>query len=96
MYPPNKSGKEYHIPESVKTIKYRAINQANNLDKIYVGSNVKTIEQSNFYERDENYESEYITKYEIVYDGTKNQWNKLFTNEYETEYIDKEKIKYLK
>lgn len=96
LYPPNKSGKEYHIPESVKTIKYRAINQANNLDKIYVGSNVITIEQSNFYESDENYESEYITKYEIVYDGTKNQWNKLFTNEYEREYIDKEKIKYLK
>ncbi len=94
LYPPNKSGKEYHIPESVKTIKYRAINQANNLDKIYVGSDVKTIEQSNFYEVDEIFE--HITKYEIVFDGTKNQWNKLFANEYEREYIDKEKIKYLK
>ena len=96
LYPPNKSGKEYHIPESVKTIKCRAINQANNLDKIYVGSNVKTIEQGNFYEYVEDTELEHITNYEIIFDGTKNQWNKLFTNEYETEYIDKEKIKYLK
>lgn len=96
LYPPNKSGKEYRIPESVKTIKYRAINQAHNLDKVYVGSNVETIESSNFYESVEGTELEHITNYEIVFDGTPKQWNKLFTNEYETEYIDKEKIKYLK
>ncbi len=98
LYPPNKIGEEYHIPESVKTIKYRAIMQAENLKKIYVGSGIERIEESNFYKSPDDSEPEYVykTSYEIIYDGTQRQWNKLFTSEYEREYIDKEKIKYLK
>jgi len=98
LYPSNKSGEEYHIPGSVKTIKIGALSYAKHLEKVYVGSGVEKIEEGNFYENTEYDESGYTeeTNYEIYYDGTKRQWNKLFTNEYEREYIDKEKIKYLK
>ena len=72
--------------------------QAKNLQKIYVGSGVGKIEECNFYESVEDHEFEYRneTNYEIYYDGTKRQWNKLFANEYEREYIDESKINFLK
>lgn len=98
MYPSNKSGEEYHIPGSVKTIKIGALNYAEHLEKVYVGSGVEKIEEGNFYENTEYDESGRTeeTNYEIYYDGTKRQWNKLFTNEYEREYIDESKINFLK
>ncbi len=94
LYPENKSGETYRIPESVKAIKCGAITHAKNLERIYVGSNVEIIESANFYE---DVEDGYIneTNYEICYEGNQKQWNKLFENEYEREYIDKTKIKYL-
>lgn len=98
LYPANKNGKEYHIPASVTTIKNGAIMQAKNFQKIYVGSGVGKIEECNFYESVEDHEFEYRneTNYEIYYDGTKRQWNKLFVSEYEREYIDESKINFLK
>ena len=34
--------------------------------------------------------------YNFVYDGTEKQWNNLFENEYEREYIETAKIHFLK
>lgn len=97
LYPANKSGEIYHIPQSVKTIKSGAIMQAKNLQKLYIGSGVEKIEDDNFYESVEDPELGYIneTNYDIYYDGTEKQWNKLFVNEYAQEDMDKTKIKYL-
>lgn len=94
LYPDDKSGDTYRIPASVKTIKNRAIMQAKNLRIIYVSSSVRKIEEANFYESAEDPEIEYRneTNYDIYYDGTEKQWNELFVNEYEREYIDKTKI----
>lgn len=98
LYPDDKSGETYRIPASVKTIKIGAIMQAKNLRKVYMGAGVEKIEEANFYESVEDPELEYIneTNYEIYYDGTEKQWNKLFVSEYEREHIDKTKINYLR
>lgn len=97
LYPANKSGEIYYIPESVKEIKLGAIGKAKNLKKIYVGSAVGRIEECNFYESVEDDESEYRneTNYDIYFDGTEKQWNELFVSEYEKGYIDKTKIHFL-
>ncbi len=97
LYPANKSGKIYHIPESVKTIKTGAILQAKNLNEIHVGSGVKKIESNNFYDSIEDPETglRYETSYKIYYYGTQNQWISLFENEYDREYIDESKTIYL-
>lgn len=96
LYPENREGEEYHIPESVKTIKSGAIMRAKNLKKVYVGSSVEKIEYCNFYESVEDPELDFRleTNYEIYYDGTEKQWNNLFADEYEREHIDKTKVKY--
>lgn len=95
-YPSDKIGDVYRIPDSVKAIKCGAITQANNLDKIYVGQNIKTIEECNFYESVEDPELDFHieTNYEIYYNGTEKQWTELFIDEYEREHIDKSKIYY--
>lgn len=93
LYPANKSGETYRIPSSVKVIKLGAINQAKNLQKIYVGSGIEKIEEANFCHDIEAYDGYVsVTDYEIYYDGTEMQWNKLFVNEYERAQIDKTKI----
>lgn len=96
QYPASKDVEIYYIPESVTTIKNAAIMEACNLQKIYVGSNVKKIERANFYANIEDDKLGYITEtsYEIFYDGTEEQWNKLFVNEYEREEIDKTKVNF--
>lgn len=68
--------------------------QAKNLKRIYVGLGVETIEECNFYESvdDPKLEFRNETNYDIYYDGTEKQWNELFVNQYEREYIDKSKI----
>ncbi len=97
LYPANKSGETYRIPESVKTIKHAAIMQARNLKEIYVGSGVEKIEGYNFCESVEDPELDfrYETNYEIFFDGTEKQWNELLEDEYSAEYIDKSKINFL-
>ncbi len=97
LYPAEKSGKTYHIPESVKTIKTGAIMQAKNLDEIYVGSGVEKIEGNNFFNSIEDPETGFIyeTSYIINYYGTRKQWYALFENEYDRKNMDESKIKYL-
>ncbi len=94
MYPKNKSGDTYHIPDSVTTIKGGAILSTDNLKQIYVPKNVKRIENDNFYsisfEDDETYST--TTPFEIFYSGTERQWNSLFIDEYSRDQIDKSKI----
>ncbi len=97
LYPDGKSGETYHIPKSVKIIKHGAIKQAKNLKKIYVGSGITKIEECNFYESVCDNDGEFMeseTNYEIYFDGTEEQWNKLFSDEHEREYIDKTKINF--
>ncbi len=96
-YPVDKNGDVYRIPESVKEIRPMAIENSKYLKKVYVGKNVETVGNCNFYGFRNEYYEDYRTQttYEIYYDGTKKQWNKLFASEYEREYIDKTKINYL-
>lgn len=96
QYPASKDIEIYYIPESVTTINNAAITEAYNLKKIYVGSGVKKIGEANFYANIEDDKLGYITEtpYEIFYDGTEEQWNKLFINEYEREEIDKTKVNF--
>lgn len=93
LYPPNKRGEIYRMPSSVKTIKLGAITYAKSLKKIYLGSGIEKIEEANFCHDIEAYDGYVsVTDYEIYYDGTEMQWNKLFVNEYERAQIDKTKI----
>lgn len=98
LYPENKVGETYRLPESVKTIKRRAFTGSNNLKEIYIGAGVEKIEGANFYSYIENPETgpEYVSNYKINYDGTLEQWNSLITDEYAEKYIDKSKVKCLK
>ena len=94
IYPVNAEGKVYRIPDSVKVIRPGAIGNSNYLEKIYVGEEVEKIGNGNFYGYKNEYYEDYRTQttYEIYYDGTEKQWNKLFMSEYEREDIDKTKI----
>ncbi len=94
IYPVNAEGKVYRIPDSVKVIRPGAIGDSNYLEKIYVGEKTEKIGNGNFYSYKNEYYEDYRTQttYEIYYDGTEKQWNKLFASEYEREDIDKTKI----
>lgn len=94
IYPVNAEGKVYRIPDSVKVIRPGAIGSSNYLEKIYVGEKIEKIGNGNFYSYKNEYYEDYRiqTTYEIYYDGTEKQWNKLFASEYEREDIDKTKI----
>ncbi len=94
IYPVNAEGTIYRIPESVKEIRPSAIENSKYLKKVYVGKNVEIVGNCNFYGYKNEYSEDYITQttYDIYYDGTEKQWNKLFESEYERKYIDKTKI----
>lgn len=94
IYPVNAEGKVYRIPDSVKVIRPGAIGNSNYLEKIYVGEQTEKIGNGNFYGYKKEYYDDYRTQttYEIYYDGTEKQWNKLFESEYGREDIDKTKI----
>ncbi len=94
IYPVNAEGKVYRIPDSVKVIWPGAIGNSNYLEKIYVGEKTEKIGNGNFYGYKNEYYDDYRTQttYEIYYDGTEKQWNKLFASEYEREDIDTSKL----
>lgn len=94
-YPPRKSGEVYHLPSTVRTIGCNAVQQADYLNEIHVGTNVEKIERGNFYSNTAYYEYGYETPYTVYYEGTQKQWESLFEHSYEMKNIDKSKVIFL-
>ncbi len=97
LYPDSKKGNEFHIPETVVTIKDGAFRNAKNLKKLHIGKNVKKIEINNFYgyiyEDDEPTDT--VTPYEIYFYGTEETWEFLFTEKSYLNDIDKSKVHFV-
>ena len=97
LYPDSKTDSEFHIPETVVTIKDGAFGNAKNLKKLHIGKNVKKIEINNFYgyiyEDDEPTDT--VTPYEIYFYGTEKTWESLFTKKSHPNDIDKSKVHFV-
>lgn len=75
LVPPACKIAEYNIPDSVTTIVSGAFYKALGIEKIYIGTNVKTLE--NYSLCDVNREGNFIVYSKIYYAGTEKQWKTL-------------------
>ncbi len=81
IYPYAKNAKQYNVPESVEIIKSGVFVYSKNLKKLFIGKNIKTIESYNYF-YGEITQAEYdgpteYSLYDIYYEGTQTQWNKI-------------------
>ena len=68
---------EFTIPESVTTVAGMAFATVPALEKVFIGKNVKTLEKFSMFYCVIEHESKIELNFDIYYEGTKAQWQKL-------------------
>ncbi len=90
-YPYAKVSEQYNVPESVEIINSGAFTYSKNLQKLFIGKNVKIIESNNYFYgkiTNEDYENREYALYDIYYEGTKSQWNQINTSNESFNHIE--------